>query len=53
MNLNELAKAICKEEGGAVNLSIAQVKQVLRCLGGLLRGMDTEAAFKLVQRLMK
>jgi len=33
MNLNQLAKAICKIEGGKVNLTIAQVKEVINCLG--------------------
>lgn len=30
MNLNEFAKEIASEEGGKVNLSIAQVKEVLK-----------------------
>jgi hypothetical protein len=33
MNLNQLAKAICKIEGGKINLTIAQVKEVINCLG--------------------
>lgn len=32
MNLNELAKEIAKLEGGKKNLSIAQIKEVVRCL---------------------
>jgi len=32
MNLNELAKEVCSIEGGKVNLPIAQVKEVMRCL---------------------
>jgi len=31
-NCNELAKLICEAEGGKVNLSIAQVKEVIRIL---------------------
>jgi len=30
MNLNDFAKEITQEEGGKVNLSIAQVKEVLK-----------------------
>lgn len=30
MNLNDLARRIAKREGGKVNLSIAQIKEVLR-----------------------
>ena len=30
MNLNDLAREITLEEGGKVNLSIAQVKEVLK-----------------------
>lgn len=33
MNLNQLAKAICKIEGGKVNLTIAQIKEVIKCIG--------------------
>lgn len=32
MNLNELAKEISILEGGKQNLSIAQIKEVIRCL---------------------
>jgi len=32
MNLNEFAKEITTEEGGKVNLSIAQVKEVLKII---------------------
>lgn len=32
-NCNELAKLICEAEGGKVNLSIAQVKEVIRIIG--------------------
>lgn len=30
MNLNQFAKEVCKAEGGKQNLSIAQVKEVIR-----------------------
>jgi hypothetical protein len=32
VNLNELAKEISKLEGGRQNLSIAQIKEVVKCL---------------------
>ena len=32
MNLNNIAKEITTEEGGKVNLSIAQVKEVLKII---------------------
>jgi len=31
MNLNTVAKQVCELEGGKVNLSIAQVKEVIKC----------------------
>jgi len=43
-NCNELAKLICESEGGKVNLSIAQVKEVLRILGD--RHLDQFLEFK-------
>ncbi len=33
MNLNELAKEVSALEGGKKNLSIAQIKEVIRCIG--------------------
>ena len=30
VNMNQLAQEICMREGGKVNLSIAQIKEVLR-----------------------
>lgn len=32
MNLNNLAKEITLQEGGKINLSVAQVKEVIRLL---------------------
>lgn len=40
MNLNQLAKNVCKREGGKVNLPIAQVKEVIRCMAIELTTMD-------------
>ena len=31
MNLSQLAVQICKKEGGKVNLSIGQVREVIKC----------------------
>lgn len=31
VNMNEFAIAVCKREGGKVNLSIAQIKEVIKC----------------------
>jgi hypothetical protein len=36
MNMNEVAKEVTMREGGKVNLSIAQVKEVLRIYNDLL-----------------
>lgn len=36
MNLNELAKEVAKLEGGKKNLSIAQIKEVIKCLSILI-----------------
>lgn len=32
MNLNELAKSITEAEGGKVNLTVAQVKEVMKLI---------------------
>lgn len=44
MNLNQLAREICKREGGKVNLPIAQVKEVLRCLIDIAEEMADEGS---------
>jgi hypothetical protein len=53
MNLNKLAKEICSLEGGKQNLSIAQVKEVLKQLGVVLYTMHATEAVEVFQRLMK
>ena len=45
MNLNELAKAISVKEGGKQNLSIAQIKEVLRCFGDVLLERQDDLEF--------
>lgn len=42
MNLNTVAKQVCELEGGKVNLSIAQVKEVIGCLFFLFTHKYTE-----------
>lgn len=38
INLNNVARDICKEERWKVNLSIAQVKEVIRCFIDVVSG---------------
>lgn len=40
MNLNTLAKEVAYREGMKLELSIAQIKEVMRCLGDVLSEMD-------------
>lgn len=49
MNLNELAREICKREGGKVNLPIAQVKEVIR----IYRMIEQEEQIKLLAAYLK
>lgn len=45
MNLNELAKEVSKREGGKQNLSIAQIKEVIRHIKDIIReelGLDMQ-----------
>lgn len=53
MNLNELAKQICLLEGGKKQLTVAQVKEVLKCLGEVLNSLETADAFALLAKLKK
>ena len=52
-NLNDLAKQITEAEGGKVNLSIAQVKEVLRITLRLLADMPLSAVAALLERVKK
>ncbi len=52
VNLNDLAKDVCAIEGGKVNLNIAEVKQVLKCLGSVLTEKGTEYALAVLQKLI-
>lgn len=42
MNLNQLAKRVAEREGGKVNLSIAQIKEVIRCTLDCLTTYENE-----------
>jgi len=45
LNLNQLAVAISKIEGQKINLSIAQIKEVLRCFGDVVFDLDDDIMF--------
>jgi len=45
LNLNQLAVAISKIEGKKINLSIAQIKEVLRCFGDVVFDLDDDLMF--------
>lgn len=53
MNLNELAREVCSIEEGEMNLSIAQVKEVLHCLGVILAELPSLEALELCAKLIK
>jgi len=49
-NLNEIAREITKAEGGKVNLSIAQVKEVIRLLIKTLANMPFTDVIDILRR---
>lgn len=52
MNLNDLAEIVTQSEGKKINLSIAQVKEVIKILLSILKDMNTvelAAIFKRVK----
>jgi len=51
MDLNELARSIARVEGKKQELSIAQIKEVLSCLGFVLVGLSLFDAFQVLARL--
>jgi len=54
LNLNTLAKQVTLLEAGKASLSIAQVKEVLRCLADTLASNEALAVFlKYVERKAK
>lgn len=52
-NLNILAKQISELEGKKVQLSIAQIKEVLKCLGIILGRMSRADMLNLVSRIVR
>jgi hypothetical protein len=52
MNLNELAKAIAEIEGKKIELSVAQIKEVLLCLGKVLAKQRTVVQADLVKKII-
>lgn len=48
MNLNELAREVTLREGLKKSISIAQVKEVIRCLGDVLCELSPETALAVV-----
>lgn len=50
MNLNELARKITLKEGGKVNLSIAQVKEVMRLTFSALSRMSDKQVRQILDR---
>ncbi len=52
MNLNELAKEVAMLEGKEQELSIAQIKEVMHCLGYVLSDMPIEMALVLVSKMI-
>lgn len=53
MNLNELAQEISKLEGKKVQVNIAQIKEVLKCLGAVLTDMETHEALLVLAKLVR
>ena len=50
MNLNELAKEITLAEGGKTEVSIAQVKEIMRLLFERLAELEPLELFKILKR---
>lgn len=51
MNLNELAVAVTKKEGQKVNLTIAQVKEVIHVLCGIFANMGFWDSLALLRKM--
>ena len=51
MNLNEFASEIARQEGLKLNLSIGQIKEVLRITLSLIRNMTFMEFVKLMNRV--
>lgn len=53
MNLNQLAQEVAMIEGKKVPVNIAQIKEILKCLGVVLSDLETSEALALMARLIK
>jgi len=52
MNLNELAKKVAAIEGGKKNLNIGEIKQVIRCLGLVLKTLTLPEALSVFKKMI-
>ena len=52
-NLNELAAAISAREGKTKNQNIGELKEMLRCLGDVLRELPALEANEIVGKIIK
>jgi hypothetical protein len=52
MNLNELAQHVSLAEGGKKNLSIAEIKEVISCLGVVLASVDESVKDSLFKKIV-
>jgi hypothetical protein len=50
LNMNEFAKIVAWEECGAKEISIAQIKEVIRIVLSLLADQSEEDALKVIKR---
>lgn len=53
MNLNELASAISRKEGKAKQVNIAQIKEVIKCLGEIFKSIGFIEFAKLAWKIRK
>lgn len=53
MNLNWLAKKIAEMEGKKVAVNIAQIKEIIGCMGKIFRGLNLIARENLVNDITK
>lgn len=53
MNMNQLAKEICKKEGKKKQINIAQVKEILGCLSDILLDRFIEDGMQIYLELVK
>lgn len=53
MNLNELALRISKIEGKKKEVNIAQIKEVLKCLGEVLAPLDAAELLVVMRKIVK